>query len=223
MQRTPPKFERCEDHFLESDTYVHCWESLAILLERGACSNNLLCDFGMPVVSDCGTRYNCRVLCADKEVLLIRPKTVLADDGNYREGRYFTPYLGGSTIKSISGNERDGKGCDNGGDDGCGYLTLPGYWYERFGQRKAPFGTMSLRCSSLLSYPEGGQQHHHAATVTIGCESCEELWAPRSPHVEMALSGVDIIGNGSGSHHELRKLETRLDLIVSATRKCGGM
>lgn len=39
----------------------------------------------------------------------------------------------------------------------------------------------------------------------------------------MALHGVDIIGNGSGSHHELRKLHTRLELIVSATRKCGGV
>eukprot|EP00957_Ditylum_brightwellii_P150075 11429307-Ditylum_brightwellii.AAC.1 len=26
----------CEDHFLESDTFDHCWESLAELFERGA-------------------------------------------------------------------------------------------------------------------------------------------------------------------------------------------
>jgi NAD+ synthase (glutamine-hydrolysing) len=38
-----------------------------------------------------------------------------------------------------------------------------------------------------------------------------------------ALLGVEIIGNGSGSHHELRKLNQRLELIVSATRKCGGV
>jgi NAD+ synthase (glutamine-hydrolysing) len=34
---------------------------------------------------------------------------------------------------------------------------------------------------------------------------------------------VEIIGNGSGSHHELRKLNTRLDLMINATRKCGGV
>ena len=57
----------------------------------------------------------------------------------------------------------------------------------------------------------------------MGCESCEELWTPRSSHVDLALRGVEIIGNGSGSHHELRKLSTRVELMVSATRKCGGV
>ena len=37
-------------------------------------------------------RYNCRVLCLNRKILLIRPKTVLADDGNYRECRYFTSW-----------------------------------------------------------------------------------------------------------------------------------
>eukprot|EP00922_Rhytidocystis_sp_ex-Travisia-forbesii_P024431 GHVS01035855.1.p1 GENE.GHVS01035855.1~~GHVS01035855.1.p1 ORF type:complete len:437 (+),score=78.45 GHVS01035855.1:95-1405(+) len=58
--------------------------------------------------------------------------------------------------------------------------------------------------------------------TTIASETCEELWTPSSPHVEMSLDGVEIFLNGSGSHHELRKLRTRLDLIQSATFKCGG-
>lgn len=37
----------CEDHFLEQDTFAHCWESLSELLERGA-TDGILCDFGMP-------------------------------------------------------------------------------------------------------------------------------------------------------------------------------
>lgn len=36
-------------------------------------------------------------------------------------------------------------------------------------------------------------------------------------------AGVDIIVNGSGSHHQLRKLDSRLDLIRSATAKAGGV
>lgn len=40
---------------------------------------------------------------------------------------------------------------------------------------------------------------------------------------EFALAGVDIIFNGSGSHHQLRKLETRIDLMRSATAKAGGV
>ena len=42
-----------------------------------------------------------------------------------------------------------------------------------------------------------------------------------SPHVQMGLNGVEIFTNSSGSHHELRKLHTRVDLILEATRKVG--
>ena len=40
-----------------------------------------------------------------------------------------------------------------------------------------------------------------------------------SPHIAMGLDGVEIFMNGSGSHHELRKLHKRVDLIKSATTK----
>ena len=42
---------------------------------------------------------------------------------------------------------------------------------------------------------------------------------PPSPHIAMGLDGVEIFTNGSGSHHELRKLHKRVDLIRSATSK----
>ena len=176
----------CEDHFLEADTFAHCWESLMLLFENGA-TDGLLCDFGMPVLHG-GVRYNCRILCYNERILLIRPKIAMADAGNYRESRYFTAYRPSSNNDSF---------------------LLPTQFQERFGQIQAPFGTRTfLQC---------------ADGTTIGCESCEELWTPQSTHIDMALFGVDIIGNGSGSHHELRKLHTRLDLMVSATRKCGGV
>jgi NAD+ synthase (glutamine-hydrolysing) len=34
---------------------------------------------------------------------------------------------------------------------------------------------------------------------------------------------VEIIGNGSASHHQLRKLDKRVELIMGATAKCGGV
>lgn len=40
-----------------------------------------------------------------------------------------------------------------------------------------------------------------------------------SPHIAMGLDGVEIFTNGSGSHHQLRKLNVRVDLITSATSK----
>jgi len=184
----------CEDHYLETDTYDHCWESLAALFERGATDGGLLCDFGMPVLHG-GARYNCRILCRDRRVLLVRPKTAMADSGNYRESRYFTAY-------QPPGGHAEAVAAD--GDS----ILLPRRLFARFGQTRAPFGTQCLELGD---------------GVTVGCESCEELWTPRASHIDMALRGVEIIGNGSGSHHELRKLDARLELMVSATRKCGGV
>lgn len=67
----------CEDHFLEEDTTQHSWEVLVKLLTDGS-TDGLLCDFGMPVMHH-GVRYNCRVLCLDGDILLIRPKLFLAN------------------------------------------------------------------------------------------------------------------------------------------------
>lgn len=39
----------------------------------------------------------------------------------------------------------------------------------------------------------------------------------------MGLNGVEIFTNSSGSHHELRKLQTRTSLIIEATRQQGGI
>mmetsp|Transcript_18237 Transcript_18237/g.45194 ORF Transcript_18237/g.45194 Transcript_18237/m.45194 type:complete len:726 (+) Transcript_18237:85-2262(+) len=176
----------CEDHFFEQDTFAHCWESLVELLEKGA-SDDLVCDFGMPVMYH-GVRYNCRVVCYNRQILFVRPKTALADNGNYRESRYFTAYRNTSNT-----NEE---------------LLLPNFVQERLKQRTCPFGLAYLQSND---------------SVSIGCESCEELWTPNATHIDLALRGVEIIGNGSGSHHELRKLDQRLELMVSATRKCGGV
>lgn len=180
----------CEDHFLETDTVDHCWESLAMILERGATDDGLLCDIGMPVLHN-SIRYNCRVLACNRRILQIRPKTALADSGNYRESRYFTAY---QRPAAASGQNET--------------LVLPPIFREKFGQGTAPFGTAPIR------FGDGW---------ALGCESCEELWTPDASHIELSLAGVDVIANGSGSHHELRKLNQRLELIVSATRRCGGV
>ncbi|KAG8623931.1 hypothetical protein KVT40_008907 [Elsinoe batatas] len=59
--------------------------------------------------------------------------------------------------------------------------------------------------------------------ASFATETCEELWTPDSPHAEYSLQGVEIILNSSGSHHELRKLDTRVNLILEATAKSGGV
>jgi NAD+ synthase (glutamine-hydrolysing) len=51
----------------------------------------------------------------------------------------------------------------------------------------------------------------------------QELFTPNAPNILFSLDGVEIIANGSGSHHKLRKLNTRIDLCRSATAKAGGV
>ena len=80
----------CNDHFLESDTFLHSWETLACLLENPVCQD-IMVDVGMPVMHR-NVRYNCRIIFLNKKIILIRPKMVLAISGNYRERRYFTPW-----------------------------------------------------------------------------------------------------------------------------------
>ncbi len=184
----------CEDHFLEPDTIDHSWQSLVMLLTETDVTEGMVCDFGMPVLGNDGCLYNCRVVCYNRTILWVRPKTFMANDGNYRESRYFTPYEGSNNAQfALPVWVRDQL-----------RATVPDH------PSVVPLGG----AGSFLRTDDG---------VTIGCESCEELWVPNPSHVGLALKGVEIIGNGSGSHHELRKLDKRLELMVAATAKSGGV
>ncbi|CZR50947.1 related to QNS1-glutamine-dependent NAD Synthetase [Phialocephala subalpina] len=81
----------CLDHLLEQDLYLHCWKMLEILLKDKELYDILL-DIGMPVLHR-NVGYNCRIICLNGKILLIRPKIWPANDGNYREMRHFTPWL----------------------------------------------------------------------------------------------------------------------------------
>jgi NAD+ synthase (glutamine-hydrolysing) len=134
-----------------------------------------------------GVKYNCRVLFADGKILLIRPKMTMANDGNYRESRWFTAWSKPRQTESF---------------------MLPSRIRQITGQQCVPFGDSAIQTSD---------------GAVLGCEICEELFAPDSPHTDMARAGVEVFMNGSASHHELRKLNKRLDLICGATRKLGGV
>ena len=196
----------CEDHFFEGDTFRHAWQVLAKLLAHPQATRGMLCDFGMPVLHR-GVRYNCRVFCLDHRVVLIRPKLYMANDGNYREHRYFTPWhlerpnevhnlppavLAAAESAACASTESDSS---------SSAPMLPP-------SRTCPFGFFAL-------------ESHDG--VTIASETCEELFTPNSPHIALGLDGIDIVSNGSGSHHELRKLHTRVSLMQSASSKSGGV
>ncbi|KAK9463914.1 uncharacterized protein V1516DRAFT_632342 [Lipomyces oligophaga] len=174
----------CLDHFLEGDTYLHAWEMYAKLLESEECRDILL-DVGMPVMHK-NIRYNCRMLSYNKQILLIRPKLWLANDGNYREMRYFTPWMRPRYVEKYS---------------------LPRMITEITGQEEVDFGDAVIATKDTV----------------LGAETCEELFTPDAPHIDMSLDGIEIFTNSSGSHHQLRKLDLRLNLITEATAKCGGI
>ena len=175
----------CEDHFMELDTMMHCDQSLAAILD-GDLTDNILCDIGCPILHN-NVRYNCRVFCLNRKIVLIRPKISMADDGNYREKRFFASW-----------DHNDVALHDHLLSDLLRKIT---------GQTVVPMGL------GILATEE----------TTLASEICEELWTAKSPHINYFLSGVEIIANGSGSHHGLRKLDSRLTLMKEPTRKCGGV
>ncbi|GAA5933695.1 glutamine-dependent NAD(+) synthetase [Sporobolomyces koalae] len=174
----------CQDHFLEGDTHLHSWQVLVKILESED-ATDMLVDVGMPVVHK-NVIYNCRIIFHNRKILLIRPKMWLANDGNYRELRWFTPWMKHKTTEDF---------------------YLPKMIAQVTGQTVVPIG------HGVVSTQD----------TCIGVEMCEELFTPAAPHIEMALDGVEIFTNSSGSHHELRKLKTRIDLIKEATLKSGGL
>lgn len=174
----------CFDHFIEQDLFLHSWEMIRRILLDKSCYDIIL-DIGAPIQHR-NQKFNCRVLCLNGKILMIRPKMFLANDGNYREHRYFTPWLRrGYTEK----------------------YHLPRMIQEVVGETHVVFG------DAVVSTPD----------TCFGAETCEELFTPKAPHIDMSLDGVEIFTNSSGSHFTLQKLDTRLQLITEATRKCGGI
>ncbi|KAI6244592.1 Glutamine-dependent NAD(+) synthetase [Erysiphe necator] len=172
----------CQDHFLEGDTYLHSWEMLARIIDHDDCQD-IVIDLGAPVRHH-NIRYNCRIIAYNRKILYIKPKLWLADDGNYREGRWFTPWSKPKHVEE--------------------------YYLERSvreitGQTTVPIG------DAILS----------TFDTCIGAETCEELFTPDNPGIHMGLNGVEIFTNSSGSHHELRKLKQRINLILHCTRAGG--
>ncbi|KAK1232129.1 glutamine-dependent NAD(+) synthetase [Marasmius sp. AFHP31] len=159
--------------------------SITIAKSRGA-TLRVGPELEIPPVKHKNTIYNCRVIIHDKKILLIRPKMWLANDGNYREVRFFTAWT-----KHRQWEDH----------------YLPRIIQTVTGQSKVPFG------DAVIS----------TVDTCIGVELCEELFTPASPHILMGLDGVEIFTNSSGSHHELRKLYTRVELIKEATLKVGGV
>ncbi|XP_062917773.1 glutamine-dependent NAD(+) synthetase isoform X2 [Mobula hypostoma] len=174
----------CGDHYLESDTVLHSFQMLAELLVSPV-TEDIICDVGMPVMHK-NALFNCRVIFLNRKILLIRPKLLMANGGNYRELRWFLPWNKPRVVEEY---------------------YLPEIIQSVTEQETVPFGDAVLATKDTC----------------LGSEICEELWAANSPHITMAMDGVEIFTNSSASHHVLRKSYLRTDLVKSATAKNGGI
>lgn len=172
------------DHWLENDVYANSWDVAAEIISQPDCQD-IVIDLGLPVQHR-GCSYNARALALNGEILAIRPKLDLCNDGNYREMRYFTAWPRGRV------------------DD---YKLPPVI-------QQLPKKQRSCRIGEVVFEANDG---------SFASETCEELWTPNSPHTMYSLAGIEIVLNSSGSHHELRKLNTRINLMLEATAKTGGV
>ena len=81
----------CQDHFYESETYMLSMNIIRRICKDEELTKDILLVLGIPVIHD-GVRYNTMTFINNGEIILIRPKINLADDGNYREARWFTSW-----------------------------------------------------------------------------------------------------------------------------------
>lgn len=174
----------CEDHFYEEDTTRHSAEVLAQILSTDA-TDDILTVIGLPLIHE-GVRYNCDAYVLNRKIVGLRPKKFLADDGNYREPRWFTSW------------DKDRQVED---------YNLPPILQAVTGQKTVTIGDFLVETNDTI----------------LGTEKCEEMFTAKNPGVDMALDGAELLGNGSGSHWQIRKLNTRVDLITNSTRKAGGI
>ncbi|KAJ5387074.1 hypothetical protein N7509_009615 [Penicillium cosmopolitanum] len=80
----------CLDHFLENEIYDNSWESLYSILTDPEL-HDIVIDVGLPILHR-NCRYNARAIVLNGKILCLRPKLYLANDGNFREMRFFTPW-----------------------------------------------------------------------------------------------------------------------------------
>eukprot|EP01055_Gregarina_sp_Pseudo9_P004246 Gregarina_sp_Pseudo_9__4245@NODE_439_length_2827_cov_10_708393_g415_i0_p1_GENE_NODE_439_length_2827_cov_10_708393_g415_i0NODE_439_length_2827_cov_10_708393_g415_i0_p1_ORF_typecomplete_len854_score221_90NAD_synthase/PF02540_17/2_1e52CN_hydrolase/PF00795_22/6_7e30Asn_synthase/PF00733_21/0_014_NODE_439_length_2827_cov_10_708393_g415_i01362697 len=125
----------CDDHFHENDTTAHCWQSIVKILRSDA-SHNCLLDLGMPVEHN-SVRYNCRVYILNGQIILIRPKMFLANDGAYRETRHFGAWKLSASLEEF---------------------ILPKSIQRLNGQTSCPIGFAAIQCNDCIIAAESCEE-----------------------------------------------------------------
>ncbi|KAI3453349.1 hypothetical protein Pfo_010012 [Paulownia fortunei] len=86
-------------------------------------------------------------------------------------------------------------------------FLLPSDISEALSQTTVPFGY------GYIQFLDGA----------VAAEICMELFSPVPIHPELALNGVEVFMNASGSNHQVQKMDRRLRAIMGATYSRGGV
>lgn len=141
----------CLDHFLENEVYENSWDSLYSILTDPSLYD-IVIDVGLPLLHR-NCRYNARAIILDGKILCLRPKLYLANDGNFREMRFFTPWNRPRHVEQY---------------------YLPPLIQKHQGRRHVPIGDVVLS----------------TIDTCLAAETCEELFTPNSPHINMYAIAV---------------------------------
>jgi NAD+ synthase (glutamine-hydrolysing) len=180
----------CEDHFKELDTIYHCWEIVGELLSTDL-TVGIIVEMNMPVIhrSVC---YNCKVLCCNRKIICVRPKTEMADENIYRESRYFIPWVPRRNNEKKFVLEE---------------FALPNIVTRQTGQKTCPFGLsiiQALDCSFGLEI----------------CQELWLL--NNNPGKLSFMNNADFVVSCNGSCYVTDKLKNRVDMVRSETKRMGG-
>ncbi len=133
-------------------------------------------------------------------------------------------------------------GCPLPGTDGCIIAQQPctmGRFRQSSPRHTSPITVSSMSPGTFAPAPEGfgwvsgflsqgrdvpfGKNvlftHGELPELSVGCEICEDLWAPRQPSQDLALAGATIIVNLSASPAVIGKGTYRRDLVASQSAR----
>jgi len=180
----------CQDHFYEREVYQESFDMIKRIMNKYK-DNNIIIAIGCPIIHK-DVKYNTCIFIYKGEIVLIRPKTILADNGNYREERWFTawPLNKHDTFSYYNTSNNTSKASGSNSD---------------IKEVECPIGVSIINYNGIL----------------IAAEICEELWTSNNLYTKLYLSGCDIVLNGSGSHFEAKKILTRQNLLKNATSNGG--
>ncbi len=91
----------------------------------------------------------------------------MANDGNYRETRWFTSYERDQTDEYYLSSETQ---LITGKTFSFHFKSIIFIWISYKGQKKVPFGNFIIKTRN----------------TAIATETCEELFIPNSPHIELS-------------------------------------